>query len=507
MIERRPLGQTGLLLSAVGVGTTRFPHSELQDSAGLDRCAALLAEAVRSGVNVVDQAFSYAEGHSGEICARLLRLVPREDVCLAVKCNPDSDPTAADALRRVESALAETGARYFDLLYLWSVKSLAQFERAVRPGGTFEGMREAKRRGLARCLLVSLHAPPQDARVILESGLFEGALLSCNLLSRRESAPLIELAASRGMGVLIMNPLAGGLIPQNEALFASARLPGDESTAEAALRFASSRPGVTCVLAGIACRRDWEQAEHAFSGWVPAPGEAERRLRAAQGAFAASGLCTGCGYCRDACPLGLPVPEWMQSYNQKLLAQPPELYGVTDPAQIARLSVLGRLVHGFSLLPESGTSPCLRCGKCAAACTQHLPVPQRIAELFRMAEDAGATSQAHRERLDALLNGRGYTRVGFWPASAATSFVLSEYRRFFGEPPFEPIFFDSAPGPSLEGRPVYGKEDLTRGKPAWRCGPRVRFGGAICREAGPLCDSLHIPLVKLFRPGDAPWVF
>ena len=168
MIDRRPLGQTGLLLSAVGVGTTRFPHSELQDSAGLDRCAALLAEAVRSGVNVVDQAFSYAEGHSGEICARLLRLVPREDVCLAVKCNPDSDPTAADALRRVESALAETGARYFDLLYLWSVKSLAQFERAVRPGGTFEGMREAKRRGLARCLLVSLHAPPQDARVILE---------------------------------------------------------------------------------------------------------------------------------------------------------------------------------------------------------------------------------------------------------------------------------------------------------------------------------------------------
>ena len=74
MIARRPLGQTGLLLSAVGVGTTRFPHSELQDSAGLDRCAALLAEAVRSGVNVVDQAFSYAEGHSGEICARLLRL-------------------------------------------------------------------------------------------------------------------------------------------------------------------------------------------------------------------------------------------------------------------------------------------------------------------------------------------------------------------------------------------------------------------------------------------------
>ena len=76
----------------------------------------------------------------------------------------------------------------------------------------------------------------------------------------------------------------------------------------------------------------------------------------------------------------------MQSYNQKLLAQPPELYGVTGPAEIARLSVLGRLVHGFSLLPETGTSPCLRCGKCAASCTQHLPVPQRIAELFRMAE-------------------------------------------------------------------------------------------------------------------------
>ena len=101
MIPRRPLGRTGIALSALGVGTTRFRAEDLRDEEGLDRCAALLARAVRSGVNYVDNAFSYAEGKSEELVRRLLRLVPRESVRLAVKSNSGSDPAADDVLRRV----------------------------------------------------------------------------------------------------------------------------------------------------------------------------------------------------------------------------------------------------------------------------------------------------------------------------------------------------------------------------------------------------------------------
>ena len=197
MIAQRPLGRTGISLSVLGAGTTRFPSADLRDAEGLDRCAALLARAVRYGVNYIDNAFSYAEGHSEEIVARLLRLVPRESVHIAVKSNSGSDPTADDVLRRVEGGLRRTGAAYFDFLYLWSVLDAEQLAFLLRPGGPYEGALEAKKRGWVRHLLVSSHAPARDAEQIVDCGAFEGILLSYNLMSRTETGPVIDRAAAR----------------------------------------------------------------------------------------------------------------------------------------------------------------------------------------------------------------------------------------------------------------------------------------------------------------------
>lgn len=508
MIAQRPLGRTGISLSVLGAGTTRFPSADLRDAEGLDRCAALLARAVRYGVNYIDNAFSYAEGHSEEIVARLLRLVPRESVHIAVKSNSGSDPTADDVLRRVEGGLRRTGAAYFDFLYLWSVLDADQLSFLLRPGGPYEGALEAKKRGWVRHLLVSSHAPARDAEQIVDCGAFEGILLSYNLMSRTETGPVIDRAAARGMGVLIMNPLGGGILPQNETLFSGARLPGDASTAEAALRFAASRAGVTCVLAGLSGARDLDQAIHAFDGWEPDDAERNAREKAASSAASLPGLCTGCGYCRSACPLGLPIPEWMQSYHQKLLRLPRELYGLTEPEEIERAAVLGRLIQGFSILPASGESPCVGCGKCASVCTQHLPIPQRITELYSMIRASHASEADRRERLSSLLRGRGFRRVAFWPASGTTSFVLREYRRLFGEPDFEPLFFDSSPAAgTLDGQPVYGPQDLARLRPDCVLVASFRFRKVICEAVEPLVRPLGIPLLCLHQDGDAPWVF
>ena len=506
MIPRRPLGRTGIALSALGVGTTRFRAEDLRDEEGLDRCAALLARAVRSGVNYVDNAFSYAEGKSEELVRRLLRFVPRESVRLAVKSNSGSDPTADDVLRRVAGGLERTGAERFDFLYLWSVLSAEELRYILRPGGPYEGALEAKKRGWAGNVLVSSHAPAKDAAEIVDCGAFDGILVSYNFLSRRETGPVIDRAAARGMGVLIMNPLGGGLIPQNEALFSGARLPGDASTAQAALRFASSREGVTCVLAGIADSRDLDQALAAFDGWEPDDGERSARESAAASAAAAPGLCTGCGYCRAACPLGLPIPEWMQSYNRSLLALPKELYGLTDREQIARAAVLGKLMQDFSLLPESGESPCVACGRCARVCTQRLPIPERIASLFQMIRAGRASETDRRERLDTLLRKPGWRRAAFWPASAAAARVLAEYRRFFGEPEFETVFFDSHPSPGgFEGQPVHAPGELAAVKPDAVIVVSFRYGEEIAAAASR--EAAGIPVLRLYEDGDAPWIY
>ena len=119
-----------------------------------------------------------------------------------------------------------------------------------------------------------------------------------------------------------------------------------------------------------------------------------------------------------------------------------------------------------------------------------------------------ASEADRRERLSSLLRGRGFRRVAFWPASGTTSFVLREYRRLFGEPDFEPLFFDSSPAAgTLDGQPVYGPQDLARLRPDCVLVASFRFRKVICEAVEPLVRPLGIPLLCLHQDGDAPWVF
>jgi predicted aldo/keto reductase-like oxidoreductase len=77
------------------------------------------------------------------------------------------------------------------------------------------------------------------------------------------------------------------------------------------------------------------------------------------------GICTGCAYCDD-CPEGIPIPKYMDAYNQKMLS-----------ASKADKEIYDRLKWHWGV-PAQSAAKCVACGQCEAACTQHIDIIKRL---------------------------------------------------------------------------------------------------------------------------------
>jgi predicted aldo/keto reductase-like oxidoreductase len=76
--------------------------------------------------------------------------------------------------------------------------------------------------------------------------------------------------------------------------------------------------------------------------------------------------CTGCGYCMP-CPAGVDIPGCFSLYNSNALF---------PHDRTVRFVYMAR--HGGILGARSYAGLCRECGKCARACPQHLPIPERL---------------------------------------------------------------------------------------------------------------------------------
>jgi predicted aldo/keto reductase-like oxidoreductase len=83
------------------------------------------------------------------------------------------------------------------------------------------------------------------------------------------------------------------------------------------------------------------------------------------------GICTGCAYCDD-CPQEIPIPKFMDAYNQMLLAKSPSPSNITN-----------RLNWHWGLNPKKA-GDCISCGQCEKACTQHINIIKRLGEISRL---------------------------------------------------------------------------------------------------------------------------
>jgi predicted aldo/keto reductase-like oxidoreductase len=349
----KPYGKTGKQISVIGFGAMRFPAP-----ADLEASAALVRYAHRQGINYFDTAPYYCDDRSEIIVGHALHGLPRDSYYVSTKCGEASGAALRESLER---SLERLQVDCIDFFHVWCLLRPGQLRERI-DGGAVPAALRAKEEGLIRHLVVSSHLEGDEIIKVVESGLFEGLTIGYNALNFPFRAKALEAAERHHLGLVTMNPLGGGLIPRNAGRLAFLMGPADRDVVQAAIRFNVSQPAVTAALVGFASKDEIDQAVAAVSDFEPYPPEHIERVKSMLSS-SFDGFCTGCGYCLP-CPVGVEIPRLMDVYNQKILAG-------TDEA------MRDRLKWHWGIAPDVAAQ-CLECGDCEHACTQHLPVIERM---------------------------------------------------------------------------------------------------------------------------------
>jgi predicted aldo/keto reductase-like oxidoreductase len=357
----KPYGKTGKQVSVISFGGMRFEKPD-----DIDHSAETIAYAHSKGINYFDTAPFYCNDKSEDIMGAAVKGLPRSSFYLSTKCG---QATAAEMRQSLERSLKRLNVDYIDFFHVWCLLKPTQLPERIEKGAVGE-LLKAKREGLVKHVVVSTHLNGEDIAMVLDSGYFEGMTLGYNALNFPFRAKGIEAAARHNIGVVTMNPLGGGLIPQNAQRLAFLKGPDDADVIQAALRFNISQPAITSALVGFANKAEVDQAVAAVENFKPYPSEhIERVKQHITASF--EGFCTGCGYCLP-CPTDVEIPKLMDAFNHKILEGKDE-------------SISNRLKWHWGMSPDAAAA-CLECGECEGRCTQHLPIRERLAAIAALAQ-------------------------------------------------------------------------------------------------------------------------
>ena len=362
-------GNTDMKVSAIGLGTMRYDEDDIK-AGRFEKCAQIPLYALEKGINYWDTAPFYCNDKSEIVTGIALSQVKRSDVYVTSKTNFNTlgseNPTREEFRRRLETSLTRLKTDYIDFYHMWCMMNLESWQKHMEV--LYRFFEEAKAEGLIRNIVFSSHMQGNDIEKVVDTGKFKGMLIGYNALNYRFRQSGIEAAHKNGMGVVVMNPLGGGMIPQNPQSFQYLTEGTDLTVPQAALRFVASHKEVTVTLAGCTTKAHIDDAVKAVENLEEKPAREIIKENEGKG-VSFNNLCTGCGYCVKGCPKKIEIPKMMDAYNQYIFTEKREL-------------ILERMdMHWDMEKPQKIAKSCIACGKCEKACTQHLPIINRMKEI------------------------------------------------------------------------------------------------------------------------------
>ncbi|HEY8498935.1 MAG TPA: aldo/keto reductase [Limnochordales bacterium] len=310
----RTLGRTGLRVSEIGFGAWGI-GKDMWVGAEDDESIRALHRAIDLGVNFIDTALAYGDGHSERLVGQVVRS-RSERVYVATKVPPkngqwparpgvpaDEVFPAPYVMACAEQSLRNLGLDAIDVLqfHVWSDEWVGQ-------GSWLEAVERLKREGKIRFFGISINDhEPHNALRLVESGLVDTVQVIYNIFDQSPEDRLFPACQAHRVGVIVRVPLdegglTGRITPETtfpegdwrnryfrgerkrEVYERVQRIARDlgiglEQMPEVALRFTLSHPAVSTVIPGMRSVRNVEANCRVGDG-RGLPPEQVQRLRA-----------------------------------------------------------------------------------------------------------------------------------------------------------------------------------------------------------------------------------
>jgi uncharacterized protein len=361
----RNYGHTGKSVSIIGFGGMRFTKDEDEGIRAMLRASEL-------GINYFDTAPHYCDDKSEIIFGKAFKKF-MHPFYVSTKSSIGEEKTADDVRKRVEKSLERLGTGKIHFFHMWCIMNREHFDRVIAPGGPYEGAMKLKQEGLVEHVVFSTHANGREIRDMCETGLFEGVLLGYNIFNHSNRNEGIKAAHDNGMGVVIMNPLGGGMVPAAAEKLDFLVEDTNETVVQAALRFVASEPGVTVALPGMGTIAEVE--ENAVVGDRIDRPDAEL-VEKVKERYSALGdaYCTACKYCLP-CPADINIPMLLACLNR---------HNVGMEQEAKQFYEFVKKIGKDNFKPASA---CVDCGVCEERCTQKLSVRDLLKDVTALFEN------------------------------------------------------------------------------------------------------------------------
>ena len=366
-------------LSALGIGCMRLPRRGV--SIDMKASERLIVHAIEQGVNFFDTAYIYpgSEAALGEI---LHKNNLREKVYISTKlphsqCKKYDD---FDKLFNIEKDRLNTD--YIDYYLIHNIVETGDWARLISLG-IEDWISKKKKSGELKRIGFSFHGNQQDFLTLIDMYDWDFCMIQYNYMDENYQAGSVGLkkAHSKGMPVIIMEPLLGGKLATGLPQKAKLLLENTESSrtpAEWAIMWLLNQEEVTVVLSGMNSIEQLDENVSTASKWQ-AGSLSETELDVIKSVKniieeTYKVKCTGCNYCVP-CPRKVNIPDSLSSLNMSYA--------------MGYITGLKSYVMSTSALRSSDNqlaSNCNGCGVCLKKCPQHINIIEALGQVKKRLE-------------------------------------------------------------------------------------------------------------------------
>jgi uncharacterized protein len=351
-MQYRPLGNTGMNVSCIGLGCGQLGAPDPEHA------VRLVQRALELGVNYFDTARGYWDS---EVKIGQALKVCREKVYVSTKTGARSKE---DAWRSLLESLERLQTGYLDNVHLHGLSAGEDMDVRLGRGGALEALIEAREQGLVRHIGFSSHSYLAAIEALGRFD-FEIVLIIFNYVEREPLQELIPLCQRKGIGFTVMKPVATGLLP-----------------ARSALKWVLNQP-IACAVPGAETLAQVEEncAVGQLTDTRLSPAEEAEVLRVA--GELANVRCRSCSLC-EPCPQKL----WLSGVLGSDIVG--NYYRNMDPAEFRRYPwsremLISGIQDRQALLAKLRN--CDHCRECERKCPYGLPIVAMLEAMIQPTEE------------------------------------------------------------------------------------------------------------------------